>query len=198
MHGKVLNGCSIHSLLCAFALIIVFSACSNQSMDADISDVDMSTRGDFEFAAQNVTQNLIFSQLPVIATESAPNALLEVRHLRTGHLHFQTFAAPLDTGPHQLDLSAIGLPVEVTIYLDFNQNSIIDKCEYPPQNQSTIRDATHDLWVGQIEIDRIVDTALAVDFVRSSCAPGASETVRIGLLDVSELEVTNTHTLLLE
>ena len=198
MPGKV----QIWSVLAPIPIVLTIAClvagCSGQSIDAETMDVDQSFEMDIGQTLVQEEQTIVFVNMPQIVTNTTLNALLEIRHLRTGHLYFQTLEDVVQSEEQVLDLSEIGLPVSVDVYLDLNGSGQIEKCGYPRTSNEVVSDTNQDLWISNLQIDSLSDTPIDVSFRKTACGPGDSATSWSGKLDLTQLESTNDRRLYIE
>ena len=87
-------------------------------MDSQTSLLDMGVPSDSQLISEQSTQEITFSNLPSIPNGNAVSVLLEIKHQRTGQLHFDSVSNVTAGEVYELDLSDFGTPIELTAYLD--------------------------------------------------------------------------------
>lgn len=156
-------------------------------MDSQTSLLDMGVLSDGQLISEQSTQEITFSNLPSIPNGNAVAVLLEIKHQRTGQLHFDSVSNVTVGEVYELDLSEFGTPIELTAYLDLNGSASIERCDYPPQNGQIVSDRTHDLWMGDIAIDGYLDDPMEIVLEKESCGAGTPQTRWNGIIDIEQL-----------
>ena len=155
-------------------------------MDSQTSLLDMGAPSDSQLFSGQSTQQITFSNLPAISNGNPVDVLLEIKHQRTGQLHFDSVSNITIGEVYELDLSEYGTPIELTAYLDLNRSTSIERCDYPPQNGQVVSDRSHDLWMGNIVIDGYLDGAMEIVLRKDSCGAGTPQTRWNGIIDINQ------------
>ncbi len=167
-------------------LIALMAVGCTSSATADSVEQGTVINSDADVDEDITYQSVVFNGLPSIATNQAVAVLIEAQDEITGHRTL--IVAESKSEPFDLDLTALGLPIVFTAFVDINRSQQIERCPAPAQSGQIVTNDMFDVWTAQSRLSRRGTEPLEFNFTRRLCGAGTPNTTWTGDVDISNAQ----------